>query len=53
MDAKELTKKYWELKNEVAELKKEVEYLKDEVQKLQMLTGDMEIDLRMLERSKR
>ena len=53
MDAKELTKKYQALENEVVELKKEVEYLKDEVQKLQMLTGDMEIDLRMLERSKR
>ena len=53
MDAKELTKKYWALENEVAELKKEVEYLKDEAQKLRMLTEDMKIDLRMLERSKR
>lgn len=52
MDARELTKKYWELSNLVDELKKKVEFLEQENAKLRMLTEDLKIDVKMLQGGK-
>ena len=48
MDAKELTKKFYELSEWKHEAEKRIEYLEQENQKLRRLTGDMSIDLKML-----
>lgn len=52
MDARELTKKYWELSNLVDDLKKKVEFLEQENSKLRMLTEDLKIDVKMLQGGK-
>lgn len=51
MDAKELTKKFYELSEWKREAEKRIEYLEQENQKLRRLTGDMSIDLKMLDQS--
>lgn len=51
MDAKELTKKFYELSEWKHETEKRIEYLEQENQKLRRLTGDMSIDLKMLDQS--
>ena len=51
MDAKELTKKFYELSEWKHEAEKRIEYLEQENQKLRRLTGDMSIDLKMLDQS--
>lgn len=51
MDAKELTIKYNELRNEHLEIKKTVDYLEQEVSKLRLLVDDMKYDLMDVQRS--
>ena len=46
MDAKELTKKFYELSEWKHEAEKRIEYLEQENQKLRRLIGDMSIDLK-------
>ena len=50
MDARELTKRYYDLNNTVFELKKEVEYLTQKAAKLRMIVEYLKIDVKMLER---
>ena len=45
MDAKELTIRYNELRNEYLKTKKTVDYLEQEVNKLRLLVNDMKYDL--------
>ena len=52
MDAKELTKKYYDLENRYTETKKQVEYLTQEFEKQRLIIEDMKIDLKMLEHAK-
>ena len=52
MDARELTKEYTRLSNELFTTKKQVEYLTQEMEKLRMLVDDMKIDVQMLSRQK-
>lgn len=51
MDAKELTTRYNELRNEYLETKKTVDYLEQEVSKLRLLVDDMKYDLMDVQRS--
>jgi hypothetical protein len=51
MDAKELTIRYNELRNEYLETKKTVDYLEQEVSKLRLLVDDMKYDLMDVQRS--
>lgn len=51
MDAKELTIRYNELRNEYLEIKKTVDYLEQEVSKLRLLVDDMKYDLMDVQRS--
>ena len=48
MDAKELTKKYYDLENRYTETKKQVEYLTQEFEKLRLLVDDLRIDVAMV-----
>jgi ribosomal protein S15P/S13E len=52
MDARELTKEYTRLSNDLFTTKKQVEYLTQELEKLRMLVDDMKIDVRMLSRQR-
>lgn len=52
MDAKELTKEYTRLSNDLFTTKKQVEYLIQEMEKLCMLVDDMKIDVQMLSRQR-
>ena len=49
MDARELTKEYTRLSNELFTTKKQVEYLTQEMEKLRMLVDDMKIDVQMIQ----
>ena len=51
MDARELTIRYNELRNEYLETKKTVDYLEQEVSKLRLLMNDMQYDLMDVQRS--
>ena len=53
MDARELTKEYWNLRNEYDHTKKQVDYLTMECEKLRMLVDDMQVEIKMLEKSNR
>ena len=53
MDARELTKKYYDLRNEYDHTKKQVEFLTQEIEKLRMIVDDMKVDVQMLQRSNR
>lgn len=48
MDAKELTKKYYDLENRYTETKKQVEFLTQEFEKLRLLVDDLRIDVAMV-----
>jgi regulator of replication initiation timing len=48
MDARELTKTYNDLRNDVIELKKQVDYLTQENEKLRMIVEDLRIDIKMM-----
>ena len=50
MDARELTKKYYDLRHEYDVTKKQVDYLTMECEKLRLLVDDMQVEIRMLER---
>jgi len=50
MDAKELTKKVYELENIIYDLRKRVDYLEDSNQKLTMHVNDLLVDVSMLNR---
>lgn len=50
MDAKELTRKYYEIEQLALDLKKRVEYLEAENAKLRLTISDLEIDVKMLEK---
>ena len=50
MDARELTKKYYDLNNQVAELIKKVDYLEQENAKLRLQVNDLMIDVKMLQK---
>ena len=52
MDARELTKEYIKLSNDLFTTMKQVEYLTQEMEKLRMLVDDMKIDVQMLSRQK-
>ena len=52
MDARELTKEYYQLSNELFTTRKQVEYLTQELEKLRMLVDDMKIDVQMLSRQR-
>lgn len=49
MDARELTKEYTKISNELFITKKQVEYLTQELEKLRMLVDDMKIDVQMMQ----
>ena len=53
MDARELTKKYIDMSNELFQTKKQVEYLTQEFEKLRLLVEDMKIDIQMMQRGNR
>ena len=53
MDARELTKKYMDMSNELFQTKKQVEYLTQELEKLRLLVEDMKIDVQMMQRGNR
>lgn len=50
MDAKELTKRCVDQENRIFKLEKDMAYLKEEVQKLRLLMGDIEIDVKMMQK---
>ena len=50
MDARELTKKVTEQENRLYHLEKEVVFLREEVEKLRLLMGDIEIDVKMMQK---
>lgn len=50
MDARELTKKYMDVSNELFTTKKQVKYLTQEVEKLRMIVDDMKVDVQMMQR---
>lgn len=50
MDARELTKKVTEQENRIFVLEKEMCFLREEVQKLRLLMGDIEIDVKMMQK---
>lgn len=52
MGARELTKEYTRLSNELFTTRKQVEYLTQELEKLRMLVDDMKIDVQMLSRQR-
>ena len=47
MDARELTKKFYELENIIYDYRKRIEYLEDVNRKMEMRVKDLEIDVRM------
>lgn len=51
MDAKELTKKYYDLDNKFAEDHKNVEFLMSENMKLRRMVEDAAVDIKMLQAS--
>lgn len=53
MDARELTKKYTDMSNELFQTKKQVEFLTQEIEKLRLLVDDMKIDVQMIQRGNR
>lgn len=53
MDARELTKKFYELENTIYDYRKRIEYLEDSNRKLQMQVSDLKIDAEMNRRLKR
>jgi regulator of replication initiation timing len=48
MDARELTKKYYEMSNKLTDAIKDIEFLKSENEKLRMKLDDLSIDVKML-----
>lgn len=50
MDARELTKKVTDQENRIFVLEKEMAFLREEVQKLRLLMGDIEIDVKMMQK---
>lgn len=50
MDARELTKRYYELMENYIETKKTVDFLEQEVSKLRRFVDDMKVDIAMLEK---
>lgn len=53
MDAKELTKKYYEEKYRADELEKKVNWMEQELQKQRLILDDLKIDVQMLQNSRR
>ena len=53
MDARELTKKYFEDHQSLREAQKQIEYLTQECAKLRRMVEDMQIDIKMLEHMRR
>lgn len=53
MDARELTKKVYELENIIYDLRKRIEYLEDVNRKLEMYVDDLQIDVKMLSNMRR
>jgi len=53
MDARELTKKYYEMSNKLIDAIKDIEFLKSENEKLRMKLDDMSIDVKMLSNNPR
>ena len=53
MDAKELTKKFYELENKNYDLNKRVEYLEQQLSKMTMLLDDLRVDFKMFENMNR
>lgn len=53
MDARELTKKYTVIENELFQTKKQLEFLTQEYEKLRMIVDDLKIDVQMMQRSTR
>ena len=47
MDARELTKKFYELENIIYDYRKRIEYLEDVNRKMEMRVKDLEVDVRM------
>ena len=47
MDARELTKKFYELENIICDYRKRIEYLEDVNRKMEMRLKDLEVDVRM------
>ncbi len=53
MDARELTKKYYEMSNKLIDAIKDIEFLKSENEKLRMKLDDISIDVKMLSNNPR
>lgn len=53
MDARELTKKFYELENINYDFRKRIEYLEDVNRKMEMRLKDLEVDLRMQQNMRR
>lgn len=52
MDARELTKRYYDILERLEDLKKEVDYIHQEQEKQRMILEDLKIDIKMLEGQK-
>lgn len=51
MDARELTKMFYQSQDRIIELEKQVDFLTQEAQKLRQMVEDLQIDVKMMERS--
>lgn len=49
MAARELTKEYTRISNELFTTKKQVEYLTEETKKLRMILEDLRLDVKMMQ----
>ncbi len=50
MDARELTKMFYQSQDRIIELEKQVSFLMQELEKQRVLMSDLQIDVKMLER---
>lgn len=50
MDARELTKVVTDHGNKLFTMEKQVEYLTQELEKIRLIVGDIQIDIKMMER---
>ena len=53
MDARELTKKFYELENIIYDYRKRIEYLEDVNRKMEIRVKDLEVDVRMSQNMRR
>lgn len=52
MDAKELTKRFYELENKLIDATNQIKYMAQELEKQRLLISDMKIDVEMLQKGR-